>query len=411
VTNQPKQQLATELEGHSTYQQPLASDTSEETKMKLRLILFLCLGSLCSNALAFFTCPSTQHRSSAFLNSPNLRKFHPVKASRASIETSSNAFGILQDAQVIDPSTGKQCRALDGIVKKNDPAGWLQDALGNGNKKALVVVMPQLGDFDSAEYAEMLSAVEEDLKKSNIDLRIIAIGDENSAKKFAKFNNLKLNNIRIDPEGEVHRALNLHAGPNWDIPSLVPNGVLEWFADYCGAKGDDRDVDAIARAWVNYMLMCAGIGAPDTLPEIFRGYVGDKNAPERIRPDEVVTVGDKHDPFIAITGVSDVKLGPFEYQQLWRNESGYQRPVELATVRLRVMVEVITNFNEYVPDQRFLDLRGATFLFDEDNELLYEHIDTGVLSYSKTMARPLTFLEPFIGKKALNPLELADTGA
>ena len=118
MTNQPKQQLATELEGHSTYQQPLASDTSEETKMKLRLILFLCLGSLCSNALAFFTCPSTQHRSSAFLNSPNLRKFHPVKASRASIETSSNAFGILQDAQVIDPSTGKQCRALDGIVKK-----------------------------------------------------------------------------------------------------------------------------------------------------------------------------------------------------------------------------------------------------------------------------------------------------
>eukprot|EP00558_Chaetoceros_sp_UNC1202_P000771 CAMPEP_0197258734 /NCGR_PEP_ID=MMETSP1429-20130617/83043_1 /TAXON_ID=49237 /ORGANISM="Chaetoceros sp., Strain UNC1202" /LENGTH=151 /DNA_ID=CAMNT_0042722907 /DNA_START=56 /DNA_END=508 /DNA_ORIENTATION=+ len=151
------------------------------------------------------------------------------------------------------------------------------------------------------------------------------------------------------------------------------------------------------------MAMCAGIASPDTLQEIFRGYLGDKESPERIRSDEIVTVGNKADPFIEIKGTTDVKIGPFKYQQSWKDQSGYQRPVELATIRLRIMVEVLTNFSDYVPDQRHLDLRGATFLFKE-NALVYEHIDTGVLSYSKTMGRPLTFLQPYIGEKALNPL-------
>ena len=348
--------------------------------------------------------------SSAFSIAPSsiYKEVSSLSASVASkTKLSSTAFDILQESQVIDPSNGSKMGALDGIVpSQND---FIQKMFGTGNKKTLVVVMPQLGDFDSAEYAEFLSAVREDLKQANICLRVIGIGNERSAKKFASFNDFDLACMRLDPEGSVHRALGLHAGPNWDIPSFVPKGILEWFADYCGAKGKDRDVKSIARSWLNYMMMCAGVAAPDTLPEIFRGYVGDKNAPERIRSDEVVTIGDKEDPIVVIKGVSDVKLGPFEYQQMWKDESGYQRPVELATVRLRVMVEVLTNFDEYVPDQRFLDLRGATFLFDnESKEILYEHIDTGVLSYSKTMARPLSFLEPYIGQKALNPLGLGD---
>eukprot|EP00536_Pseudo-nitzschia_multiseries_P015059 jgi/Psemu1/246564/estExt_Genewise1.C_8140009 len=267
--------------------------------------------------------------------------------------------------------------------------------------------MPQLGDFDSAEYAELLSYVKEDLRQAKVTLRIIGIGDINSAKRFAGFSRLDLESIRVDPTGELHRSLNLHKGPNWDVPSF-----------------------AIFRSWLNYMAMCAGISSPDTLPEILRGYIGDRKSPERLRSDETVTVGgttstdngeDPSDPFIAITGTTDVKLGPFQYQQAWKDESGYQRPLELATVRLRIMVEVLSNFNEYVPDQRHLDLRGATYLFQRaDNgngkqndgmRLVYEHIDTGVLSYSKTMGRPLSFLQSYIGKNALNPLGLGDVSA
>ena len=348
----------------------------------------------------------------------------------------SSVFDLIKNAQVIDPSSGKICSALEGIVpsESNSNDGSVVSAIQNmfGGKLnsgasnydyLLVIIMPQLGDFDSAEYAELLSAVQQDLEDNKIALRIVGLGDETSAKTFANFSGLNLDSIRVDPNGNIHSALNLHRGPNWDVPSFVPNFILEWFADYCGAKKSSdgtRDVKAIARSWLNYMAMCAGICAPDTLPEILRGYFGDKDAPERLRADDIVTVPgiskgnkeeDDNEPFIKIKGITDVKLGPLEYQSLWKNEKGYQRPAELATIRLRFMVEVLTNFGTYVPDQRFLDYRGASFLFggEMNNQIVYEHVDTGVLSYSKTMKRPLSFLEPYIGKKALNPLELGDT--
>lgn len=355
--------------------------------------------------------------------------FAPMKSStyyRSDFSLSStkgrkDTLDVIRSAEVIDPSTNKICKALDGI-SNDDPLSMLQSFVGIGNKYSLVIIMPQLGDFDSAELGGFLAAAKNDLKDNKISLRIIGIGDAKSAKKFANFAGLDLDSIRVDPTGAIHQALNLHRGPDWDIPGLVPNSVLEWFADYCGAKASsdgNRDVKGIARSWLNYMAMCAGISAPDTLPEILRGYFGDKDAPERLRADDIVTVPatsengldeNGNDPFIKIKGITDVKLGPIEYQSLWKNEKGYQRPAELATVRLRYMVEVLSNFDTYVPDQRYLDFRGATYLIggESNDKIVYQHIDTGVLSYSKTMKRPLSFLEPYIGPKALNPLGLGD---
>ncbi len=42
------------------------------------------------------------------------------------------------------------------------------------------------------------------------------------------------------------------------------------------------------KAWLNLMLMCAGIASPGTLKEVFRGYKGDYNAPQLIADEEVV---------------------------------------------------------------------------------------------------------------------------
>jgi hypothetical protein len=277
-------------------------------------------------------------------------------------------------------------------------------------KKCLVVVMPQLGDFDSAEYAEMLNYVLPDLKAANICLRIIGIGNAKSAQMFSLHTGIPLEYIRVDPTASVHRALELHRGPDWDIPSWTPRGALDRFAKEVGAPLEDS-VD-VARGWLNYMAMCAGISAPGTLQEILRGYFGDKTAPERLFPDQVVRAGP-----IVIKGVKDVKIGPIEYQSLWKNEEGYLRPAELATVRLRHMVEVLTKFDEYVPDQSLLDWRGATFLLDSksvrsNGPPIYEHRDQGVLNYSETMPRPLSFLSEMIGfEKSRNPMGMKDPEA
>ena len=386
-----------------------------------------CTGSLCIIFILHLFHWSTTN---AFVSLSTKRN-----TPRIYLELDSHVWDTLNEAPVLNPTSGTQCKALDGVIRKgpNDFFESITSIIDTGSKSeakehVLVVIMPQLGDFDSAEYAELLACVQEDLRRAKISLRVIGIGDSESAKRFATFSGLDLESIRVDPTGKLHRSLGLHQGPDWDVPSFVPESILDWFSDYVGAEEDaTRDSKAIFRSWLNYMAMCAGIASPDTLPEIFRGYIGDKNSPERIQQDEIVTVGgttgtqidgEVEDPFVAITGTTDVKLGPFNYQQAWKDESGYQRPLELATVRLRIMVEVLSNFKEYVPDQRYLDLRGATYLFRREKEknsekkdevtLVYEHIDTGVLSYSKTMGRPLSFLESFIGKKALNPLGLGD---
>jgi hypothetical protein len=114
--------------------------------------------------------------------------------------------------------------------------------------------------------------------------------------------------------------------------------------------------------------MCAGIGSPGTLTEVFRGYRGDRNAPQRI-----------DNPLFRLAG-----------------GEGFQRPFELATVRLRNMNEVLSHWRTYVPSDAFITQRGGTFLIDADDTLLYSHRDQGILGFSATMNQPLSFLEPYL---------------
>ncbi|KAG7346688.1 AhpC/TSA antioxidant enzyme [Nitzschia inconspicua] len=321
--------------------------------------------------------------------------------------TTPDVVSVLSSTNVLDPKTGRSTKALDTSAWKNNLLLPRLSLTARPSKKILVVVMPQMGDFDSTEYAEQLCAVMSDLKQANVELRLIGIGNVETAKLFSAHTGMPLENILLDPTATLHERLNLHRGPNWDVPAWIPNIVLEWFAtDICNNNNPNVPSTLVARAWLNYMAMCAGIAAPGTLAEILRGYLGDKSAPERLRYGEKVEAGP-----IVITGVTDVKLGPIEYQSLWKDQEGFLRPAELATVRLRSMVEVLSKFDQYVPDQGLLDWRGATFLLDAENNynLLYEYRNRGVLTYSETMDRPLSFLSGCIpDNRAKNPFGLND---
>ena len=54
-----------------------------------------------------------------------------------------------------------------------------------GKLKKLVVVLPQLGEFDSSELVEQLVAVDDDLTQNGIDLRVVGIGDLKAAQEFS----------------------------------------------------------------------------------------------------------------------------------------------------------------------------------------------------------------------------------
>ncbi|KAL7488693.1 hypothetical protein ACHAW6_014292 [Cyclotella cf. meneghiniana] len=313
---------------------------------------------------------------------------------------SSKAYTTLQTANTIRDATTGLLLSSPILPTSSTP-----------NKKSLLVLLPQLGEFDSAEYCELLTAALPALEQRNIECKIIGIGDVPAASAFCRFTSFPNEKLFMDPDGAIHKDLGLYSGPNLALPKVIAEnqGLLKFFLSLLPGDipTDNTQYLPLANVWINYLAMCAGIGAKGTLPEILRGYLGDSNAPERLREDQVVRAG-----FVTIgPGVGKVKIGPWEYTQWFADERGYQRPVELATVRLKNMVEVLTKWETYVTNPLAIAQRGGTYLFDEEGNELYSYKSTGILTYSQTMGRPLSFLSPYIDERvALNPLGLLDTG-
>jgi hypothetical protein len=196
---------------------------------------------------------------------------------------------------------------------------WLerQPALPKGQRR-LVVLLSQLGDFDSVEYAQALMQQWQELQDAGIDVRAVGIGDAGSAERFCRYTSFPRERLSLEPEAALHRELGLYSG-----------------------------VEGFGGPWGNLMAMCAGIGSPGTLREVLRGYHG----------------GGRFLPF-------------------W-----------IASIRLRNMIEVLSHWGTYVPDERWMTQRGATLLINERSELLYSWRDRGLLGFSATMAEPLAFLK------------------
>lgn len=224
-------------------------------------------------------------------------------------------------------------------------------------KSILIIILPQLGDFDSLEYAWWLHRESKKLKTKEIVVRAIAIGDYNSGVKFCEYTGFPKESLFIDEKAEIHQELGLYQGLSLKIPGL--------------SSGQN--------AWLNLMLMCAGISSKGTLAEVLRGYLGDRQAPQLIEDEEIIHAK----PLPPLKG-SFFKMA---------GGSGFQRPFELATLRLRNMNEVLTNWKTYVPNSAYLTQRGGTFCFDGEGKLLYEHRDQGILDFAENKSNPLSFIE------------------
>ena len=74
---------------------------------------------------------------------------------------------------------------------------------------------------------------------------------------------------------------------------------------------------------------------------------------------------------------------------------GYLRPFELATFRLNNMNEIIQNWGDYILHEQYLPQRGASFLLNEKNQVIYKFFSSDVLGYSANMRDPLGFLFDF----------------
>lgn len=257
-----------------------------------------------------------------------------------------NPYSLLQQTQRQRVSDGQQLGVLAGC-------DWAD--------RVLVLVLPQLGDFDSLEYAWWVQRAAAQLQAAKIAVRAVGIGDRAAGEQFCAYTQFPAEQLLVDPTAELHRALGLYPGLALKVPGF----------------------SAGQNAWFNLLLMCAGIGSPGTLAEVLRGYRGDRRAPQLIADDETVKAA-----FLPpLTGATFHLAGG----------KGFQRPFELATLRLRNMAEVLGRWRTYVPDPAYLTQRGGTFYFDRAGQLLYEHRDRGILGFATDMSNPLAFL-------ALEPL-------
>jgi AhpC/TSA antioxidant enzyme len=225
-------------------------------------------------------------------------------------------------------------------------------------RSLLVLVWPQLGDFDSLEYAWWLQRAQ--AKLQHLEIRAIGIGNLAAGEQFCQYTGFPAAQLWLDPTATLHRELGLYPGLSLQVPGFKP----------------------AQNAWLNLLLMCAGIGSPGTLTEVFRGYKGDRSAPQLIADDATIQA----------TPLPGLKGEFFRYA----GGKGFQRPFELATLRLKNMSESLGKWGTYVPDASYITQRGGTFLFNPQRELVYEHRDRGILGFAENMSNPLAFLDQVV---------------
>ena len=237
---------------------------------------------------------------------------------------------------------------------QNNIKNLIEEFNFNGPKKfKLIVLFGLLGDFDSFEYAINLKNFIDNHQDKNLDIFAIGIGNQNGKQKFCKFTGFQEENLIVVSDNQIHNNLRV-----------------------------SRGLDIGLGGWINMLLMLSGINSFKTIKEVIRGYTGDQKA------KQIYSESDKIDvlQFLKFSGNS--------FKQVFGD--GYLRPFELATFRLNNMKEIIQNWSDYILNEEYLPQRGASFILNNKNQIIYKFFSNDVLGYSSNMRDPLGFLTDLI---------------
>jgi len=237
---------------------------------------------------------------------------------------------------------------------QNDIKNLIEEFNFNGHKKfKLIVLFGLLGDFDSFEYAINLKNFIANNQDENLDIFAIAIGNQNGKEKFCKFTGFHKENLIVVSDNQIHKNLKVSKG-----------------------------LDIGLGGWINMLLMLSGVNSYKTIKEVIRGYLGERKAKQI------------YSEFDKIEVLKFLKFSGNSFRKVFGD--GYLRPFELATFRLNNMNEIIQNWSDYILNEKYLPQRGASFLLNNKNQVIYKFFSNDVLGYSSNMREPLRFLSDFI---------------
>ena len=213
--------------------------------------------------------------------------------------------------------------------------------------RVLVPFLTQFADFDSWELAQKLVDDLPRLEKAGVEVVAVGIGSLSSAKAFCEYTNFPIEKLYADETGAAYAKLNFEPG----------------FGREGGAFGWIEENAPFVNGYAKLLVMCAGIGSPGTLSAVFGGYLGSRYK----KP--VFKEGSNYDNPL-IRKMMDVTLG-----------KEYQRPFELATLRLSNMTAILNKWDELAPsNDELLVQRGGSFVFENGIEK-FRHDDAGILGY------------------------------
>ena len=218
-----------------------------------------------------------------------------------------------------------------------------------GKKYKLIVLFGLLGDFDSFEYAINLKKYIDNNKDKDLDIFAIGIGKKNGKEKFCNFTGFPKENLKVVSNNKIHKNLKVSKG-----------------------------LDIGLGGWINMLLMLSGINSFKTIKEVIRGYTGDHNAKQIYKESDNIKA-------LKFTGFSGNS-----FRQAFGD--GYLRPFELATFRLNNMLEILNNWEDYIISSQYLPQRGASFILNNKNQIIFKYFSNEVLGYSPNMSDPLEFL-------------------
>eukprot|EP01025_Chloroclados_australasicus_P021791 TRINITY_DN22776_c0_g1_i3.p1 TRINITY_DN22776_c0_g1~~TRINITY_DN22776_c0_g1_i3.p1 ORF type:complete len:287 (-),score=19.22 TRINITY_DN22776_c0_g1_i3:177-968(-) len=156
----------------------------------------------------------------------------------------------------------------------------------------LLVFLTHWADLGSWELAQRLIENRADLEAAGVRIVTVGLGTSKGGREFSKLTGYPLMDLYADPTSACYKALDFSPG---FMGSSDLNGYIKVFP------------------------MLAGIGSPGTMQEVLRGYIGDSKANPIFGKDSDLGRA------FAVVG------------------NGYQRPFELATLRLQNMIGSLSN--------------------------------------------------------------------
>ena len=226
----------------------------------------------------------------------------------------------------------------------------IEDFNFNGNKKyKLIILFGLLGDFDSFEYAINLTKFLDSNHNADLNIFALGIGNKIGKEKFCNFTGFPRENLEVVPDNKIHNGLKVSKGIDIGLGGLI-----------------------------NMLLMLSGVNSLKNIKEGIRGYTGDRNS------KQIFSELDQ----IKLLNILEFSGNSFKFEF----GDGYLRPFELATFRLKNMIEIIQNWEHYIFNDQFLPQRGASFILNNQNQVIYKYFSHDVLGYSSNMNNPLGFI-------------------